>query len=137
MKAIKKVEKWATVYFVQYTEGRPQFVSLKNKKYEEYLTPPLVEIELKTPRRRYKAWMAKITGPGKEYMFNRKFLTPTERKFDKKGEVSATFVVDQIGIYHDSDGDYTRASIKNGEMKLEVISYDEVRHLVDTKAVLV
>lgn len=86
---------------------------------------------LETPRRAWKAWVAKIS-PEKDIKhggFTKKFIEPVSRKFEgKKGETSATFEIpidlNANAIYQDSDGDYWVFENIKGE--IQCISYQEV-----------
>ena len=91
--------------------------------------PKTRTLTLETPRRAWKAWVAKIS-PERDTKyggFTKKFIEPVSRKFEgKKGEVSATFEIpiDLNAIYQDSDGDYWVFENIMGE--IQSISYQEV-----------
>ena len=91
--------------------------------------PKTRTLTLETPRRAWRAWVAKIS-PEKDIKhggFTKKFIEPINRKFEgKKGETSATFEIpiDLNAIYQDSDGDYWKFQNMKGE--IQCISYQEV-----------
>ena len=91
--------------------------------------PKTRTLTLETPRRAWRAWVAKIS-PERDTKyggFTKKFIEPVSRKFEgKKGEVSATFEIpiDLNAIYQDSDGDYWLFENIIGE--IQSISYQEV-----------
>lgn len=91
--------------------------------------PKTCTLTLETPRRAWRAWVAKIS-PEKDIKhggFTKKFIKPINRKFEgKKGETSATFEIpiDLNAIYQDSDGDYWVFENIKGE--IQCISYQEV-----------
>lgn len=89
---------------------------------------PTRTLTLQTPRRAYRAWVAKIS-PEKDPKyggFKKQFIEPTSREFGKKGETEATFEipVDLTAIYQDSDGDYWVFENFDGDIK--IICYQEV-----------
>lgn len=87
-------------------------------------------LELKTGRKQWRAWVAKISAKRDKVHggYCKKFIEPTKREFDKKGEVSATFEIeiDLHQIYQDSDGDFWMFENAQGDIK--VISYQEVKY---------
>lgn len=91
--------------------------------------PKIRTLTLETPRRAWRAWVAKIS-PKRDTKyggFTKKFIEPVSRKFEgKKGEMSATFEIsiDLNAIYQDSDGDYWVFENIIGE--IQSISYQEV-----------
>lgn len=99
--------------------------------------PKTRTLNLETPRRAWKSWVAKIS-PEKDTKhggFKKKFIEPVSRKFEgKKGEVSATFEIpiDLKAIYQDSDGDYWVFENIKGEIKC--ISYQEVCYRFSQRA---
>lgn len=126
---IASIQEWAKVYFVKFNVGRPTFVS---KRAVLKLLP--LTLELSTPRKSYRAWVAKINGLDSSYGFKREFLEPVERQFGKKGEVSAKFIINSVGIYHDSDGDYTIVERGEDGLSMRVISYQEVKYILEKSA---
>ena len=89
--------------------------------------PKTRTLTLETPRRAWRAWVAKIS-PEKDIKhggFTKKFIEPVSREFNKKGETSATFEIpiDLNVIYQDSDGDYWVLNIKG---EIQCISCQEV-----------
>jgi hypothetical protein len=94
---------------------------------------------LETPRRAWRAWVAKIS-PEKDIEyggFTKKFIEPVSRKFEgKKGETSATFEIpidlNANAIYQDSDGDYWVFENVKGE--IQSISYQEVCYRFSQRA---
>lgn len=91
--------------------------------------PKTRTLTLETPKRAWKAWIAKISSERdlKYGGYKKQFIEPINRKFEgKKGEVSATFEIpiDLNAIYQDSDGDYWVFENIKGE--IQCISYQEV-----------
>jgi len=91
--------------------------------------PKTRTLTLETPKRAWKAWIAKISSERdlKYGGYKKQFIEPVSRKFEgKKGEVSATFEIpiDLNSIYQDSDGDYWVFENIKGE--IQCISYQEV-----------
>ena len=91
--------------------------------------PKTCTLTLETPKRAWKAWIAKISSERdlKYGGYKKQFIDPVSRKFEgKKGEVSATFEIpiDLNSIYQDSDGDYWVFENIKGE--IQCISYQEV-----------
>jgi hypothetical protein len=92
------------------------------------------KITIESPKRGTKvigrAWVSRLLGFNKPdpkyYKFKRQFIEPVEREFDKKGEVQATFIINERGIYHDSDQDYYIADVFDGKFDIKIISYQEV-----------
>lgn len=98
--------------------------------------PKTRTLTLETPRRAWRAWVAKIS-PEKDIKhggFTKKFIEPVSRKFEKKGEVSATFdiPIDLNVIYQDSDGDYW--VFENVKREIQSISYQEVCYRFSLRA---
>jgi hypothetical protein len=92
---------------------------------------------LETPRRAWRAWVAKISSEKdiKYGGYKKQFMEPVSRKFEgKKGETSATFEIpiDLNAIYQDSDGDYWVFENVKGE--IQSISYQEVCYLFSQRA---
>jgi hypothetical protein len=99
--------------------------------------PKTRTLVLETPRRAWRAWVAKIS-PEKDIEyggFTKKFIEPVSRKFEgKKGEVAATFQIpiNLNAIYQDSDGDYWVFENVKGE--IQSISYQEVCYRFSQRA---
>jgi hypothetical protein len=101
--------------------------------------PKTCTLILETPRRAWRAWVAKIS-PEKDIKhggFTKKFIEPVNRKFEgKKGETSATFEIpidlNANAIYQDSDGDYWVFENVKGE--IQSISYQEVCYRFSQRA---
>jgi hypothetical protein len=99
--------------------------------------PKTRNLILETPRRAWRAWVAKIS-PEKDIKhggYTKKFIEPVSRKFEgKKGETSATFEIpiDLNVIYQDSDGDYWVFENVKGE--IQGISYQEVCYRFSRRA---
>jgi hypothetical protein len=99
--------------------------------------PKTRTLTLETPRRAWRAWVAKIS-PEKDIEyggFTKKFIEPVSRKFEgKKGEVAATFEIpiNLNAIYQDSDGDYWVFENVKGE--IQSISYQEVCYRFSQRA---
>ena len=88
-------------------------------------------LELQTPRRAWRAWVAKISAKKDPVYggFSKEFIEPCDRQFDRKGETSATFEIeiDLNQIYQDSDGDFWMFENLDGDIK--IISYQEVKYI--------
>lgn len=90
-------------------------------------------LELKTGRKQWRAWVAKIYAKRDKIHggYSKEFIEPKTREFDKKGEISVTFEIkiDLHQIYQDSYGDFWM--FENNEGDIKVISYQEVKYRFD------
>ena len=99
--------------------------------------PKTRTLTLETPRRAWRAWVAKISLE-KDIKYGghkKQFVEPVSRKFEgKKGEVAATFEIpiNLNAIYQDSDGDYWVFENVKGE--IQSISYQEVCYRFSQRA---
>lgn len=124
---IKSIATWDKVYFVQFTVGRPTFVS---KRAIAPLLP--FTFELRADRNGKKPWVAQIVGKSDRYGFERAFVEPVSIEWaGRKGCKSATFALTETGYYQDSDSGYYRVFRNDdGFLTYAEASYDEVRHMI-------
>jgi hypothetical protein len=127
---ISSVDEWDKVYFVRFNVGRPTFVS--KAKVQPFT------FTLSAGRRGAKPWVAKVTGlDGGIYGFAREFVDPASIEWaGKKGCKSATYSLNEEGIYQDSSSGYYRVyRAANGVLTYEEISYDEVKYTLKSVAI--
>lgn len=127
-----RLSRFTTESFKPVVAGILLEIEILEAKLEEVelVQPKTRTLKLETPRRVNRCWVARLS-PEKDARyggFQKSFVEPKERTFGKKGETSATFVIeiDLNAIYQDSDGDYWY--FENLEGDIETICYEEVKY---------